>query len=524
MSHALSELLAGVADAAFFRGGVRLDGPGDVAVEEVRDDSRLVRPRDLFVAAPGPLTDGAKFVADAAARGATVLVTEKAPPADFPGVVVTVPSARHALGLIAANRIGAARALTLHAVTGTNGKTTTTYLVEGMLRAAGRVPGLVGTVAYRSAAPGFRTITPQNTTPGALFIQSLFADMRAAGTTDVALEATSQALAQGRLDGCAFRVAALTNLTQDHLDYHGTMEAYFDAKALLFERMLDPARGVGVVFVDKEEGLRMRARCPRPTVGVATRAHATGADVVAGIAVLDERGTRVTFSTPSGPVKVDSPLVGDFNLENLALAVGMGVAADLPASAIEAGLSGVAGVPGRLERVANHRGVLCVVDYAHTPDGLERAIAAVRPYARGRLVVVFGCGGDRDRRKRPLMGEIAGRGADLAIVTSDNPRTEDPEAIVDMIIPGLEAGHARPLTSAQARSWIRPADAVGRNYCRVVDRRAAIQLATALAISGDVLLIAGKGHEDYQIVGATKAHFDDREEAAVGFALAEGAT
>jgi UDP-N-acetylmuramoyl-L-alanyl-D-glutamate--2,6-diaminopimelate ligase len=416
-----------------------------------------------------------------------------------------VPNARLALGLIAANRFGAANALTLHAITGTNGKTTTTYLVEGMLAAAGRVPGVIGTVAYRSAAPGFAPIEATNTTPGALKIQSVFAGMRAAGTTDVVLEATSQALAQGRLEGCTFRVAALTNVTQDHLDFHGTMESYFDAKAILFERMLDPARGVAVVFVDKEEGRRMRARCPRPaaTLGVACRPRVPGADVVVEHVNMDAGGIRATFTTPAGRLNVASPLVGEFNLENLAIAVGMGVAAGLPLDSIASGLSGAAGAPGRLERVVNDRGVLCVVDYAHTPDALERAIAAVRPYVRGKLIAVFGCGGDRDTSKRPIMGRIASSGADLSIATSDNPRTEDPDAIIDMIVPGLEAGQGR--------------------WHRERDRRAAIAYAVESAEEGDVVLIAGKGHEDYQILGTTKIHFDDREEAAAAFARARRA-
>jgi UDP-N-acetylmuramoyl-L-alanyl-D-glutamate--2,6-diaminopimelate ligase len=494
MTFALAALLRGV-DGIAISGG-----DASVTVNEVRDDSRLVQPGDMFVAAPGPVQDGRRFIIDAAARGATVVVAEGPPPTGFSFVVVTVPNARHALGLIAANRFGAADQLSLLAITGTNGKTTTSYLVEGMLRAAGRVPGVIGTVAYRSSAPGFATIPATNTTPGALTIQSVFAGMRAAGTTDVVLEATSQALAQGRLDGCRFRVGALTNVTQDHLDYHGTMDDYFDAKAILFERMLEPARGVGVFFVDKEEGVRMRARCAGPTIGVARQPGTPGADVFAELVVMDADGIRATFATPEGAVKIASPLVGDFNLENLALAVGMGVAADLPVDAIASGLSGVVGVPGRLERVPNDRGVLCVVDYAHTPDALERAIEAVRPFVRGKLIVVFGCGGDRDRAKRPLMGKVAASGAELTIATSDNPRTEDPDAIIDMIIPGLEAGRGR---------WERERD-----------RRAAIGLATATAQAGDVLLIAGKGHEDYQIVGTTKTHFDDREEAAAGFARA----
>ena len=517
MSLVLSALLRGLDDVSLS------GGTADVTVNEVRDDSRLVQRGDLFVAVPGAAQDGRKFIADAAARGATVVVTEGPPPAGFSGVVVTVPRVRQALGVIAANRFGAAPALSLMAVTGTNGKTTTTYLVESMLRAAGRGVGLIGTVSYRTSIPDARPVEKPAplTTPGALALHGLFAEMRAAGATDVVLEASSHALEQGRLDGCRFRVAALTNLTQDHLDFHGTMDAYFDAKAILFERLLEPGRGVGVMLVDKEEGRRVRERCKGPTLGVACRAGAPGADVAAGIAVMDAQGTRVTFSTPKGPVRVVSPLVGDFNLENLALAVGMGIAADLPVAAIEAGLAGLAGVPGRLERVPNNRGVLCVVDYAHTPDALERAIAAVKPYARGRLIVVFGCGGDRDRGKRPLMGRAAGSAAALAIVTSDNPRTEVPEAIIDMIVPGLVEAGATAISAAQARSWIRPADRMGRNYCREPDRRAAIALATGLALGGDVVLIAGKGHEDYQVIGKTKVHFDDREEAAAGFARVE---
>jgi UDP-N-acetylmuramoyl-L-alanyl-D-glutamate--2,6-diaminopimelate ligase len=516
MSFTLSALLRGV-------DGARLSGASDVAVNEVRDDSRLVKAGDMFVAAPGPVLDGWKFIGDAAARGATVVVTEGASPAGFPGLVVTVPNARHALGLIAANRFGAADKMPLHAITGTNGKTTTSYLVEGVLRAAGRVPGVIGTVAYRSAAPGFATIEATNTTPGALAIQSVFAGMYAAGTTDVVLEATSQALAQGRLDGCTFRVGALTNVTQDHLDYHGTMDDYFDAKAILFERMLDPARGVGVLFVDKDDGLRMRARCPRPTLGVATR-PGTPADVVVERVAMDADGIRAAFATPKGPIEIASPLVGEFNLENLAIAVGMGIAADLPADAIARGLSGNVGAPGRLERVANERGVLCVVDYSHTPDALERAIAAVRPYTRGKLIVVFGCGGDRDRGKRPIMGKVAAEGADLSIVTSDNPRTEDPESIIDMIVPGFASLSIPSLPRHRFVEGLRSRGPLANKvYCRESDRRAAIQIAADLANPGDVVLIAGKGHEDYQIIGIKKTHFDDREEAAAAFARAKKA-
>jgi UDP-N-acetylmuramoyl-L-alanyl-D-glutamate--2,6-diaminopimelate ligase len=496
MSHALSALLRGVG-AATLKGAVSAEG---ISVAEVRDDSRLVGRGDLFVAVPGASRDGRQFAADAASRGATVLITEAPALETFPGVVVIVPNARHALSVIAANRYGAADALTLMAVTGTNGKTTTTYLVEAMLRAAGRGAGTLGTVSYRMAAPGgaVRERPAPLTTPGALMLHGLFADMRAEGVTDVVLEASSHALDQSRLDGCKFAVGALTNVTQDHLDYHVTMDRYFDAKAILFERLLDPTRGVGVTFVDQDEGRRMRVRCAGRALGVARCAPVPGADVLVSKHTLGDAGTTATFETPVGKLEITSPLVGEYNLANIAIAVGMAVAAELPPEAIVQGLAHVGGVPGRLERVPNARDVLCVVDYAHTPDALERAIAALRPLARGRLIVVFGCGGDRDPGKRPQMGEIAARDADLAIVTSDNPRSESPEAIIDMIVAGMKR-------------------VAGRAHERQPDRRAAIRRAISQAGAGDVVLIAGKGHEDYQIVGSVKSHFDDREEARAAF-------
>jgi UDP-N-acetylmuramoyl-L-alanyl-D-glutamate--2,6-diaminopimelate ligase len=493
--------------------GARVRGDAAVTIAEVRDDSRKVGRGDLFIAVPGSAVDGRRFLADAVAQGAAALVLEGEPPAElaFSGTVAVVPSARAALGVIARNRFRAAANLDLSAVTGTNGKTTTTYIVESMLRAAGFSPGVVGTVSYRGpGVPGGARPAP-NTTPGALTLHELFAQMHAGGATDVVLEATSHALAQGRVAGCAFRVAAMTNLTQDHLDYHGDMERYADAKAILFEQLIDPVRGVAVTFVDDAAGLAMRARAASAParLGVA-RGPKPGADVIVERSTLDAGGTRAAFSTPIGRIEIETPLVGDYNLENLAIAVGMAIARGLPPDAIARGAADVA-VPGRLERVANARGVLCVVDYAHTPDGLERAIAAMRAVATRRLIVVFGCGGDRDRGKRPMMGEIAARDADLAIVTSDNPRTEDPAAIVDMIVEGVRRTTAPKLSAAELAG-------AARGFHVEVDRRAAIRAAAAAAQPGDVLLIAGKGHEDYQIVGTTKHHFDDREEAAAALA------
>jgi UDP-N-acetylmuramoyl-L-alanyl-D-glutamate--2,6-diaminopimelate ligase len=490
-------------------------------VTEVRDDSRRIERGDLFVAVPGTAADGRRFIADAAARGAAALVVEGAPPADFPGVVVRVPNARQALGIIAANRFGAASALTLLAVTGTNGKTTTSHLVEEMLRASGRAPGMFGTITYRAAGlPGGARAAPL-TTPGALMLHELLAQMRAVGTTDVVLEATSHALEQGRLAGCRFRVAALTNLTQDHLDYHGTMDEYENAKAILFERLIDPQHGVAVTFTDDEAGRRMRARArASATLGVARvpGPEARGADLVVERHSFEPDGTRATFATPIGRLEIATPLVGGYNLDNLALAVGMAIARGIDAESIVAAAAGLSGVPGRLERVPNARGVLCLVDYAHTPDALARAIAAVRPLVApgGRLLVVFGCGGDRDRGKRPLMGEIAVRDADLAVVTSDNPRTEEPASIVAAIVDGVRQAGGVERTAAALQTS-------ARGYHVEVDRRAAIRAAAAATRPGDVLLIAGKGHEDYQIVGATRLHFDDREEAAAALRAPEAA-
>jgi UDP-N-acetylmuramoyl-L-alanyl-D-glutamate--2,6-diaminopimelate ligase len=517
----LAALLDGLPDA-------RVTGNLEVEINEVRDDSRLVQPEDLFVAVPGTAADGRQFVSDAAARGAIALLLEQSgPPPAFRGTVVTVPSARHALAVIAANRFPAARDLTLTAVTGTNGKTTTTYLVEAMLAAAGIRAGVVGTIAYRLSGGGdgggagradLSRPAPL-TTPGPLALHSVLAEMRAAGAADVTLEASSIALDQARLDGCSFRVAGLTNVTQDHLDYHGTMDRYLDAKAILFERLLDSKAGVAVLPIDRPEGRtmreRVRGRSRGPAVlGVAVASGTAGADVTVQAATMSPAGVRARINTPLGLVAIESPLVGDYNLVNIVLAIGMAIARGLSADAITAGIARLSGVPGRLERVSNDREVLCVVDYAHTPDALERAIAVMRPLVApgGRLLTVFGCGGDRDRTKRPLMGEAAARGSDLAIVTSDNPRGEDPDSIIAMIVDGVRRqGIVEVGAGELSGSGARPA------YHVAPDRRVAIRRGVTAARGGDVLLIAGKGHEDYQIVGAHRVHFDDREEAASAF-------
>jgi UDP-N-acetylmuramoyl-L-alanyl-D-glutamate--2,6-diaminopimelate ligase len=504
----LSHLLRGLADARIVAGQASLQ------IREVCDDSRRVQPGDLFVAVPGSKVDGGKFVDDALAKGAVAIVGEgPALVTRLAGkaALVLVPSARQALGVIAANRFEAATSLCLTAVTGTNGKTTTTYLVEAMLSAAGRKPGVIGTVGYRF---GGRQKEASLTTPGALELHGLLAEMKQAGASDVVMESSSIALEQGRLAGCRYRVAALTNVTQDHLDYHGTMERYFAAKAILFRELMAAPAGVSVFFVDDPQSLAMRkeARGPVLTLSCSDR----GADVVVLERKLGADGTRLRLGTPTGNLDIVSPLVGDFNLANIMTAVGIGLGHGLAPAAIAGGIARLRGVPGRLESVANEAGVLCVVDYAHTPDALERALDVLRPLTKGRLICVFGCGGDRDRGKRPLMGHAAASRADMTIVTSDNPRTEKPESIIDMILEGVR-------TAGKAERSATELNQGQTGYHVEVDRWAAISFAVALARVGDVVLLAGKGHEDYQVIGTQKTHFDDREIAAAAFAARRSA-
>jgi UDP-N-acetylmuramoyl-L-alanyl-D-glutamate--2,6-diaminopimelate ligase len=325
------------------------------------------------------------------------------------------------------------------------------------------------------------------------------------GATHLVMEVSSHALAQHRVDAVRFRVAAFTNLTQDHLDYHGTMEAYAAAKARLF---LELGPGASVVCVDGAHGAALAARLAQPTLLRVSARPGGRADVRARAIAQDARGLVVEAETPAGAATLRSPLVGGHNVENLLVALGCLLALDVPLADAARGLSGAAGAPGRLERVPDAGGATVLVDYAHTPDALARALEAVRPITPGRTIVVFGCGGDRDRAKRPLMGRAAAEGADLVVVTSDNPRTEEPAAIVAEIVPGVAAAAGMaPLAPAALAT-------ATRGYVVEVDRAAAIGLALGAARAGDTVLIAGKGHEDYQIVGTERRPFDDRRVAA----------
>jgi len=471
----LRQLIAGLP-------GARLIGDGNVDVRAVHEDSRKVEAGDVFVAVKGLRSDGHAFVKMAVERGAAAVVVEREVDAKVPQVVV--PSTSRALGHLVARLLGnPAASMTLIGITGTNGKTTTTFLVESILKAAGHNVGVIGTVSYRWAGKSYDA---PYTTPTAQVLHETFGAMKETGCTHVVMEVSSIALAADRLAGVDFAVAAFSNLTQDHLDFHGSMAAYRDAKRLLFTERL---KGTAVVNIDDPEGEGMAGAAPK-----ALRVSALGrkADIAATFQESTVRGIKATLATPRGPLDVESkPLIGHYNVANVALATGIAEALAIPHDAIARGIAMLPGVPGRVERVANAIDLDIFVDYAHTPDALHNVLRALRPLTKRRLICVFGCGGDRDPTKRPKMGAAVTELADLPIVTSDNPRTEDPIAIIDQILP-----------------------AVPKPFFVDVDRRAAIRAAVAEATPGDVVLIAGKGHEDYQILGTQKIHFDDREEAA----------
>jgi UDP-N-acetylmuramoyl-L-alanyl-D-glutamate--2,6-diaminopimelate ligase len=398
--------------------------------------------------------------------------------------------------------------MTMLGVTGTNGKTTVTYLLDAMLRAAGRRTGLIGTVETRIRDE----VRPSShTTPESVDLQALLADMRDRSVECVSMEVSSHALQQQRVQGVRYAAAAFTQLTRDHLDYHGTMQAYFEAKARLFTEHL--AAGGTAVLGPDAAGDRIASLLS----GSARTVWRYGFDAAHDLRVeglrLSLDGFSGTLVTPKGRADVQSPLVGEHNVLNALAAAGLALAAQIPLNAIARSLAAGAGAPGRLEPVADTAGRRLFVDYAHTDDALARVLGALRVQAppSSRIVCVFGCGGDRDAGKRPLMGAAAARGADVVVVTSDNPRSESPEAIVGEIVPGLEGEGLRRIDEASART--------ARGYLSCIDRAEAIALALRLARPGDVVLVAGKGHETSQQVGAEKRPFDDRE--ACRAALAE---
>jgi len=471
----INELLSGL--------GARARDSADTYVSGLSYRSDNVRAGDAFFCIPGFRVDGHEYAADAVERGATALVVEH----HVDGVSAPqyiVPSTRAALASAAAAFYHhPSRSMKLAGITGTNGKTTTVYLLDAVLRAAGHMTGLIGTVETRILDE--RQVSSR-TTPESSDLEALLARMRDAGVTAASIEVSSHAIDLNRVDGLDFAVVAFTNLTQDHLDYHHNLEEYFAVKRRLFTEFNVGAR---VVNIDDPLGREIAAEVE----GVLTVGRAAHAQIRAEDEHLTARGATFTLVTPSGSSVIRLPLAGAFNVSNALVAAGCALSMGVPLEAVVSGLESAPQVPGRLERIDVGQPFALVVDYAHTPDSLEKAISALRAVTEGRVIVVFGCGGDRDPGKRPVMGAAAGVAADYVVITSDNPRSEDPVGIILQVEDGIRDTPA--------------------TYEVEVDRRAAIRRAASLARSGDTVLIAGKGHEDYQVFADRTVHFDDREVA-----------
>ncbi|AEG61557.1 UDP-N-acetylmuramoyl-L-alanyl-D-glutamate--2,6-diaminopimelate ligase [Desulforamulus ruminis] len=471
---------------------VSIDGSPDLPIHHLCYDSRKVQPGDLFVAVKGYQTDGHQYIADAVAAGATAVVLEEKVEVP-PGVtVVTVTDSRKALALLADRFYHhPSQKMILVGVTGTNGKTTTTHLIAAIWKKSGLKPGVIGTIHNLI---GDKVLPVTNTTPESPDLQRLLGEMTDAGVQAVAMEVSSHALALHRVAGVNYKVGVFTNLTQDHLDFHGTMKEYLKAKAKLFQKDLQYA-----VINGDDPAAKQLVKLSQGKV------YTYGIEQVVDVRAKDiqvtARGVSFTVTGPWGEQKLSLKLTGRFNVYNALAAYTVGMALGFNGADVKSALEEVAGVAGRFELVDRGQDFAVVVDYAHTPDGLKNILTTARQITRGRLITVFGCGGDRDRTKRPLMGEIAAEHSDLVIVTSDNPRTEDPVKIIEDVVVGVE-------------KKIKP-----DKYRVLTDRREAITRAVHLAREGDVVVIAGKGHEDYQILGTTKIHFDDRE--VVGEALAQ---
>ena len=485
----------------------------DEEVIDITDDSRKIRAGSLFVAVRGGQVDGHSFTGQALAQGAVGVVVDAG--ADVkenssssgtssepqqgtyqPKSIIRVENSRHVLGLLASRFYGdPSQKLRMIGVTGTNGKTTVTHLIQALITGAGQKAGIVGTVGYVIGSTFFPA---SHTTPGAVELQSLLGKMVVAGMDSAVLEVSSHALALDRVAGCEFDVVVFTNLTQDHLDFHENLDEYFQAKLRLFTELVGGHQKSGpkraIVNVDDERGEQIVRQCPIPvwTYGIHEEA-----DIRAQAIQLSLEGTQFTVQTPLGTLSIHSHLVGEHNVYNLLAAIGVGLEIGMSTGSIERALSSVKNVPGRFERIEQGQDFTVVVDYAHTEDALLRLLTAANSLKKGRIITVFGCGGDRDPGKRPQMGQAAVQRSDFVILTSDNPRTEDPMLILEDIERGI----------------LNIADDARCPYQIVPDRATAIETAIKEARSEDMVLIAGKGHEDYQLIGTSRLDFDDRQVA-----------
>jgi UDP-N-acetylmuramoyl-L-alanyl-D-glutamate--2,6-diaminopimelate ligase len=473
--------------------GVRLNQPlaaelARLAVEGLEYDSRRVKGGALFFAFPGARTDGRGFAVEAVKAGAVAVVSELPPPADFRGNWVRVEHGRHALALAAGNFFHKPdERISLTGITGTNGKTTAAYLLDSILRAAGKTTALIGTIEYHL---GDRVIPAVNTTPESLDLYRLFAELEQMGGTFATMEVSSHALALGRVHGMHFHTAVFTNLTRDHLDFHGTMEEYFTAKQMLFTGAGAPAPPFAVINRDDEYGARIQTGSDSQVLW-----YGLGKDAAVRARHISSsfEGLRFEVQAPDDRFTIQSPLIGRINVYNILAACGAGLSYGLPPETIARGIAQCRAVPGRFERVDEGQPFVVVVDYAHTDDALRNVISMARSLEPKRVVTLFGCGGDRDRTKRPIMGEVAAELSDFVVLTSDNPRSEDPLDIMNDVLVGLRRKDTPCLVEP--------------------DRAAAIRRAIGEARPGDILILAGKGHETYQVLKDRTIAFDDREVA-----------
>ena len=488
---------------------VETQGPLNRPVDGLVYDSREVRRGYVFFAVRGLRADGHDFVTQAVERGATAVVVERRVSVSQEVACVRVRNVRRAMGRWAASFYDhPSRRMVLVGVTGTNGKTTATYLLESIFVAAGMSCGVIGTINYRYQD---RIFPAPHTTPESVDLQALLSEMAQAGVQSLGMEVSSHALEMERVRGVEFDGALFTNLSRDHLDFHGDMGRYFLTKSRLFSVYLPESpktRKFAVIHGDSSWGGQLLERVRQDGLEVVSYGLGSEWDIHIREFECDLDGVRGKIQVRDQALDFSTGLIGAANLENILGAVGVGFALGLPMGRISEGIARLDSVPGRMERIRNGLGITVLVDYAHTPDALERMLQDLRPLTRGRLIVLFGCGGDRDRGKRSLMGGIAARLTDLVVLTSDNPRTEEPVRIIEEVEEGIRRAGMKKFQIPNFKSqW---ADGKGGYYIEP-DRRASIRLAIRLARAGDLLLIAGKGHEDYQIVGHRRLHFDDRE-------------
>lgn len=489
----------------------RIVGETRKEIHGIAYHSKEVRPGFLFAALRGLEADGHQFIDEAIERGAEVILLEESPEVKD-RTLIFVPNSRQALARISATFYGdPSNRMVLVGITGTNGKTTTTFLLESIFKKAGFSVGVIGTIHYRY---GQKVLPALNTTPESLDLQRMLREMLEGGVSHVVMEVSSHGLDLYRVYGCQFDGAVFTNFTSDHLDYHHTLKRYFESKEKLFSEFLmnSPKKGrFAVTNVDDPKGEEIVKRIDLPVLRYGLR-HSS--DVSAREVRVTFEGISCYIDTPKGGFPLCSKLTGRFNLYNILAAVATGLGLGLSVEVLKEGVESVEGVSGRFEKVENQKGIHVIVDYAHTHDALERVLLGLKDtfasssQKAGKIITVFGCGGDRDRTKRPRMGEVAARYSDLVVLTSDNPRTEDPLSIIGEVEQGFQIHSLEEWHQDRMEAW-----RTGKGYLKVPDRREAIRIAIQIAHPGDIVLIAGKGHEDYQIIGKKRIPFDDRVEA-----------